>query len=211
LADAYPAGRLTLIQGDALQTDLASIDEDRNHLQEKRIIANLPYNIGTNLLLQWLNALALARQDNKPLPFSGMALMFQREVAERLVAKPGSKAYGRLSVAGQWVCQTRIAFHLPAAAFTPPPRVASSVLLLTPHQEAPAPAHWQTLQDITAAAFNQRRKMLRQSLKSYTASWGVSVRALLDLARISEDRRADSLSISEFCALSQSLRTLTQK
>ena len=153
LADlvAAAAGRLTVLEADALT--VAPVDLGP---PPRWIVANLPYNVGTKLLLGWLRQ----RQD-----LAGMTLMFQREVADRLVAAPGSKAYGRLSVITAWCCQTEFLFGVPARAFTPPPKIASAVVRLTPHASPPCLATWDALERVTAAAFGQRRKMLRSSLR----------------------------------------------
>ncbi len=157
-----------------------------------RIVANLPYNIGTVLLTNWL-AQASA--------FASLTLMFQREVAERLIAKPGSKAYGRLSVLTQWLCNVERLFNLPAEAFVPPPKVASSVVRLTPRAEPLAPAGIADLERVTAAAFGQRRKMVRSSLKSL----GGNTVALLAEAGVEPTARAEDLPVEAFCALARAL------
>jgi 16S rRNA (adenine1518-N6/adenine1519-N6)-dimethyltransferase len=184
LAAAYP-GRLELIDGDALALDPAELGEP-----PRRIVANLPYNIGTALLLRWLDRIG---------EYESLTLMFQREVAERLVAGPRGPAYGRLSVPVQWLCTARILFDIPARAFTPPPKVTSSVVQLVPRPAPLAPADKATLERVTAAAFGQRRKMLRSSLKSL----GVPVEALLAAAGIAGTARAEELSVAEFCALAR--------
>jgi 16S rRNA (adenine1518-N6/adenine1519-N6)-dimethyltransferase len=186
LAAAYP-GRLDLVAGDALELDPASFSE-----KPRKIVANLPYNIATPLLLGWLE---------RACEFESLTLMFQREVAERLVASPRSKSYGRLSVLVQWVAEARILFDVPARAFVPPPRVTSSVVSVIPRAEPPAVAHRPTLERITAAAFGQRRKMLRTSLKPL----GIPVEQLLDRAGVSPTARAEELTISEFCALARGI------
>lgn len=154
VAAAYP-GRLKLVEGDALETDMAALVD-----RPARIVANLPYNIATPLLVGWLQT--------EPWPpwFSSLTLMFQREVAERIVATPGSKAYGRLGVLAQWRTRPRILFDVDRRAFTPPPSVTSSIVELLPRQVPLAPANPQVLELVVAAAFGQRRKMLRASLKS---------------------------------------------
>jgi len=153
IVDRYP-GRLDVIHGDALSTDFAALAEGST-----RIVANLPYNIATPLLVGWLRA--------EPWPpfYESMTLMFQREVAERIVADPGSKTYGRLAVLAGWRTAARIQFNIPAAAFTPPPKVMSSVVGFVPRAR-PLPADPAVLERVVAAAFGQRRKMLRQSLRS---------------------------------------------
>jgi 16S rRNA (adenine1518-N6/adenine1519-N6)-dimethyltransferase len=186
LAARYP-GRLDIIEGDALALDPAALIA-----APRRIVANLPYNIATVLLLKWLDRIG---------DYESLTLMFQREVAERLVAAPRTPAYGRLSVLVQWLCEVRMMFDIPPQAFTPPPKVTSTVVRLTPRPEPLAPADKSTLERVTAAAFGQRRKMLRSSLKSL----GVPVEPLLTAAGILGTARAEELSVTEFCALTQCL------
>jgi len=190
LAAAYP-GRLEIVEADALACDLSVLGEP-----PRRLIANLPYNISTALLLAWLAALA-----KDPHCFAGMVLMFQKEVAARLGAAPRSKDYGRLSVITQWLCAVEPLFEIPARAFTPPPKVTSTVVGLLPRAAPLAPADFETLQRVTAAAFGQRRKMLRQSLKSL----GSDPAALLAAARVPETARAEELDVAAFCALAREL------
>ena len=175
----YP-GRLEIVPGDALATDFAAIADG-----QVRIVANLPYNIGTELLVRWLTVAAW------PPFYASMTLMFQREVAERIVAAPGSPAYGRLGVLAGWRTQARIAFDVSPQAFTPPPKVTSSVVHLVP-RAAPLDADVTTLGKVTEAAFGQRRKMLRQSLKRFGGE------ALLERLGIDPARRAETLSVEEF-------------
>jgi 16S rRNA (adenine1518-N6/adenine1519-N6)-dimethyltransferase len=189
LAEAAP-GRLEVIQADALQFDLAQLGADR-----LVAVANLPYNIGTPLLLRWLERIEL---------FDSLALMFQREVAERLAAAPGSGAYGRLSVLVQWLCEVRIALHLPGRAFVPPPQVASSLVQLTPRPRPLAPADKGALERVLAAAFGQRRKMLRASLKSLTDD----PIALLEPAEVPPTARAEEIDVAGFCRLARSYSAL---
>jgi 16S rRNA (adenine1518-N6/adenine1519-N6)-dimethyltransferase len=184
LSAAYP-DRLTIVDGDALALDPATLADP-----PRRIVANLPYNIATALLLRWLDRIG---------DYQSLTLMFQREVAERLVAAPRSPAYGRLSVLVQWLCETKILFDIPPQAFTPPPKVISSVVRLTPRSAPLAPAEKAVLERVTAAAFGQRRKMLRASLKSL----GVPVEPLLAAAGIAGTARAEELSVAEFCALAR--------
>jgi 16S rRNA (adenine1518-N6/adenine1519-N6)-dimethyltransferase len=184
VSDHYP-GRLEVVAGDALQTDFAALAAAG---QPARIVANLPYNIGTELLVRWLTTAQW------PPFYLSMTLMFQREVAERIVAKPGAEAYGRLGVLAGWRTDARIAFDVPPQAFTPPPKVTSSVVHLTPRQ-SPLPANVKTLGRVTEAAFGQRRKMLRQSLKSLGGE------SLLAAAGIDGTRRAETLSVEEFVRL----------
>jgi len=190
LAEAYP-GRLELVEADALEVEAAALGE-----APRRIVANLPYNVATPLLLRWLAALAA-----EPGTFAGFALMFQKEVAERLTAVPSTKAYGRLSVMAQWLCQVRPLFEVPARAFTPPPKVVSTVVGLKPRERPLAPARLKTLERVTAAAFGQRRKMLRQSLRTL----GADTAALIAAAHVPETARAEELKVEEFCALAREL------
>ena len=180
--------RLTLIEGDALEVDASELTEGPLH-----IAANLPYNIGTQLLVDWLEA------DPWPPFWSSLTLMFQREVAERIVATPGTGAYGRLSVLAQWRSEARIAMKLAAAAFTPPPKVASAVVHIVPGN-APDGVEAGTLSRLTDAAFGQRRKMLRQSLKGMPGA----LDALADVG-IDPTRRAETVSVEEFVAVAARL------
>jgi 16S rRNA (adenine1518-N6/adenine1519-N6)-dimethyltransferase len=186
VAEAY-AGRLTVIEGDAL-----SIDWARLAPPPRIVVANLPYNIATVLLTTWLHAIDA---------FESLTLMFQREVAERLLAAPGTKDYGRLSVLTQWLAEPRLLFGLPPTAFTPPPKVHSSVVRFTPRPAPLAPAGIATLERVTAAAFGQRRKMLRASLRRLE----VDTARLLDEAGIVPTARAEELTVQEFCALARAL------
>jgi 16S rRNA (adenine1518-N6/adenine1519-N6)-dimethyltransferase len=186
IAAAFP-GRMEIISGDALEIDAAALGEP-----PRRIVSNLPYNIGTALLLNWLRA---------PEAFAGMTLMFQKEVADRLLARPGGKDYGRLSVLAQWLAVVRPLFEIPAAAFTPPPKVTSTVVQITPRPQPLCTASRAFLERVTAAGFGQRRKMLRQSLKSLSPSPG----ALLAAAGIPETARAEQVDIPGFCALARAL------
>jgi 16S rRNA (adenine1518-N6/adenine1519-N6)-dimethyltransferase len=186
LAALYP-GRLAIVDGDALKIDPVTLAE-----KPRRIVANLPYNIATALLLRWLGRIG---------EYESLTLMFQREVAERLVAAPRTPAYGRLSILVQWLCEARILFDIPPRAFTPAPKVTSSVVRLTPRPMPLAPADKAVLERVTAAAFGQRRKMLRASLKSL----GVPVEPLLAAAGIAGTARAEELSVTEFCALASAL------
>lgn len=184
----YP-GRLEVISGDAMKTDFSALAAG----EPAKIVANLPYNIGTELLVRWLTP------ENWPPFYASMTLMFQREVAERIVARPGSDAYGRLGVLAGWRTQAAIAFDVPPQAFTPPPKVTSSVVHLVPRAE-PLPADAKRLARVTEAAFGQRRKMLRQSVKSLGGE------ALLESVGIDPTRRAETLSIEEFVALANAGR-----
>ncbi|MCE9651089.1 MAG: 16S rRNA (adenine(1518)-N(6)/adenine(1519)-N(6))-dimethyltransferase RsmA [Parvibaculum sp.] len=185
-------GRLTIVEGDALATDMAALVDG-----PARIVANLPYNIATPLLIgSWLQS------DRWPPWYASLTLMFQKEVAERIVAAPGSKAYGRLGVASQWRTRARMLFDIDRRAFTPPPSITSTVVELIPRAEPLAPADPRALEVIVAAAFGQRRKMLRSSLKSLTAD----AQAILDTAGIDGTRRAEELSVEEFCALARAYK-----
>lgn len=184
-------GRLTLVEADALTVEPTDLGP-----APRTIVANLPYNVGTALLTAWLQRLA-----QEPGCLDGLILMFQREVAERLIATPRSKAYGRLAVLTQWLCRADIAFDVPATAFTPPPKVVSSVVRLQPRPAPLAPCGLRSLERVTAAAFGQRRKMLRQSLKSL----GTPPGSLLAAAGLPETARAEELSVEDFCALARAL------
>jgi len=186
LAAAYP-GRLELVEGDALELDPAALTD-----APRKIVANLPYNIATALLLRWLDNIGA---------YDSLTLMFQREVAERLVAVPRSPAYGRLSVIVQWLAEPKILFDLPPRAFVPPPKVTSSVVSLMRRAMPLAPANKATLERVTAAAFGQRRKMLRQSLKSLS----VDPARLAAAAGIDATRRAETVPVSGFVAMAREL------
>nr|WP_295463535.1 16S rRNA (adenine(1518)-N(6)/adenine(1519)-N(6))-dimethyltransferase RsmA [Mesorhizobium sp.] len=188
IADAYP-GRLEIISGDALATDYVAL---ASNLADVRIVANLPYNIGTELLVKWLTV------PDWPPFWRSMTLMFQREVAERVVAKAGDDAYGRLGVLAGWRSEARIAFDISPQAFWPPPKVTSSVVHIVP-RPSPLPADLKRLERVTLAAFGQRRKMLRQSLK------GIGGETLLAKAGIDGTRRAETLSVEEFVRLANGL------
>jgi 16S rRNA (adenine1518-N6/adenine1519-N6)-dimethyltransferase len=183
---AVALGRLEVIEADALRFDVAGLGAD--HLVA---VANLPYNIATPLLLRWLDRIEL---------FETMVLMFQREVAERLAAAPGTAAYGRLSVLVQWLCEVKIALHLPGRAFVPPPQVSSSVVQLVTRPQPLAPADKHVLERVLAATFGQRRKMLRVSLKSLTAD----PIALLEAAGVPPTARAEEIDVAGFCSLARS-------
>ncbi len=188
---AAAPGRLTVLQGDALAINPAQ------HLTAPiRIVANLPYNVGTELLVRWLTP-----QDWPPF-WQSLTLMFQKEVAERIVAKPGSKAYGRLAILAQWRCDARIAMHLPPQAFTPAPKVSSAVVHLTRLEQPRYPAEARVLSDIVARAFNQRRKMLRASLRGLTPD----LEDVLKSVGISPTQRAEEIGLEQFCALARAVR-----
>lgn len=187
IAAHYP-GRLEVIFGDALKADIGALAGGL----PIRIVANLPYNVGTELLIRWLTL------PDWPPYYQSMTLMFQREVAQRIVATPGSDAYGRLGVLAGWRTSAKIAFDVPPQAFTPPPKVTSSIVHLVP-REAPLPADVKALGRVTEAAFGQRRKMLRQSLKSLGGE------RLLEATGIDGTRRAETLSVAEFVALANAI------
>lgn len=183
----YHDGRLKVIEGDALKVEYRQLLD-----RPARIISNLPYNVATPLLTGWLLS--------EPWPswFDSMTLMFQKEVAERICASPGSKAYGRLSVLAQWRCECSIAFDVSPKAFTPPPKVTSSIVVLIP-RPAPLPCEPSKLERVTMAAFGQRRKMLRAALKP------LGGQGLLERAGIDGERRAENLSVEEFVSLANVL------
>lgn len=190
IAATYP-GRLIVVHGDALALDHGTVLKEAGidlAADTIRIAANLPYNIATPLLTGWL-------EPTRWPPFwSGMTLMFQREVAQRICARPGDKAWGRLGVLADWRCHSEIAFDLPPRAFSPPPKVTSSVVLLQPRSD-PHPVNEDALSRVVQAAFGQRRKMLRQSLKALGGD------TVLQRAGIDGTRRAETLSTEEFIAL----------
>ena len=189
LADAAE-GRLTVIEGDALKADETALAAQYAPGLTPKIVSNLPYNVGTALLIRWLTGAFTP---------ASMTLMFQKEVAERIAAPAGDDAYGRLSVLSQALAETRVAMTLPARAFTPPPRVDSAVAFLQPRAEPPAPAIVAALEKITAAAFGQRRKMLRSSLKTLGGE------ALCAKAGIDANARAETIDIAGFLRLAAAL------
>jgi len=188
IAVAYP-GRLTIIAGDAMTINYAALADGPT-----RIVANLPYNIGTELLIGWLTA------DPWPPFYESLTLMFQREVAERIVAQPGDDAYGRLAVLAGWRTDARIAFNVARSAFTPPPNVTSAVVHLVPKPVDPSIVV-RKLEAVTRAAFGQRRKMVRQSLKAT----GVPVEMLLAAAELKGDERAEVLPVEAFLKMARVL------
>ena len=187
ISDHYP-DRLEVLPGDALKADFATLAGN----EPVKIVANLPYNIGTELLVGWLTA------PKWPPFYDSLTLMFQREVAERIVARTGEDAYGRLGILARWRAEAKIAFDVPPQAFTPPPKVTSSVVHLVP-RALPLPADVRRLGRVTEAAFGQRRKMLRQSLKS------IGGEKLLEAAGIDGTRRAETLSVEEFVRLANTI------
>ncbi len=188
IADAYP-GRLHVIEGDAMEIDVTQ------HLTPPvKIAANLPYNVGTALLTSWLDP------PDWPPFWDSLTLMFQREVADRIVAWPGSKAYGRLSILAGWRTEAKIVMDLPPQAFTPPPKVRSAVVHLKARPEPLYPADPKILRDLVARSFQQRRKMLRASLKSYP-----DIETKLERAGIDPKARAETIDLERFCALARAL------
>ncbi|HEY1719756.1 MAG TPA: 16S rRNA (adenine(1518)-N(6)/adenine(1519)-N(6))-dimethyltransferase RsmA [Magnetospirillaceae bacterium] len=185
VAAAYP-GRLEVVQGDALETDAATLG-----IAPRRIVANLPYNVGTPLLIGWLHQAEA---------FESFTLMFQKEVADRLAAATRAEAYGRLAVIAQWRCKVKPQFNVAREAFVPPPNVANTVIRLEPYAEPLFPARMETLERVTAAAFGQRRKMLRSSLKSLG-----DAAALLDMAGLDGTARAEEIDVAGFCALARAV------
>ena len=189
IATAYP-GRLEVIEGDALALD------PQSHLTPPiRVAANLPYNIGTELLVRWLTPPAW------PPFWDSLTLMFQREVAERIVAQPGSKTYGRLAILAQWRAEAKIVMHLPPGAFTPPPKVSSAVVHLTALETPRFEADAAVLSRVVAAAFNQRRKMLRAALKGIAPD----IEDRLIAAGLAPTDRAEQISLEGFCALARAV------
>ncbi len=178
---AAAEGRLAVIEGDALAIDAATIGE-----APRRIVANLPYNIATPLLFAWLAHLR---------DFESLTLMFQKEVAERITARPSTKAYGRLAVMTQWVGEPKKLFDIPPQAFTPPPKVTSSVVRIVPRPAPDGDADPKTMERLVATAFNQRRKMIRSSLREY--------KERLEAAGIDQTRRAEQLNVEEYVRLAK--------
>ena len=185
LTDAYP-DRLVVQEADALRYDVTGIPGPR------MIVSNLPYNISAPLIIKWLGAIKGLER---------LVIMVQKEVAARLAAPAGGKTYGRLSVITQWLCEVDIAFNVDPRAFTPPPKVVSSVVVMKPRPEPLAPASWRHLEAVTAAAFNQRRKMLRASLKAMKFDF--------EALEIAPTARAEELSVPEFCRLARALEAST--
>jgi 16S rRNA (adenine1518-N6/adenine1519-N6)-dimethyltransferase len=187
IAAAYPV-RLAIAEGDALKLDTIAECEARALPAPYRVVANLPYNVATPLLLGWLANITR---------YESLTLMFQKEVADRLVAKPRTKAYGRLAIAAQWRCTIDLMFTLPPSAFVPPPKVESAVVRLVPRVAPLAPADPALLERVTAAAFGQRRKMLRQALKALGGE------SLCRAAGVEPTARAEELNIEQFAALAR--------
>lgn len=186
---AATTDRLNIIEADALKADLPALVP-----APRAIVANLPYNIGTLLLINWLHQASA---------YHAMTLMFQLEVAERICAQPGTSAYGRISVLAQYLCDVTMLMRIPAGAFAPPPKVESALIRLVPHPVQPPRVELALMERLTAAAFGQRRKMLRGALKSLGGE------ALCDAAGIDAARRAETLSVAEFVALMQAFKART--
>jgi 16S rRNA (adenine1518-N6/adenine1519-N6)-dimethyltransferase len=193
---AVAGERLEILHGDALKTDLLSAVPG-----PRKIVANLPYNAGTQMLLNWLDAV----YREGPQAFASLTLMFQKEVAERIVAAPGNKDYGRLSVLCQWLCDCRWDMELPPGAFSPPPKVSSAVITLTPRPKPLVDVKKESLEKVVASAFGQRRKMLRGALKSL----GVDAEALLKEAGIDGSLRAERLDVPTLARLARTYQDRT--
>jgi 16S rRNA (adenine1518-N6/adenine1519-N6)-dimethyltransferase len=194
-------GRLEIVSADALSLDESQLFAEHGFNGRVRVAANLPYNIGTALLVKWLTT------ENWPPWWHSLTLMFQRELAQRVVAQSGTNAYGRLSVLAQWRARTQILFDVNPRAFTPPPKVASAVIRVESLQQPIAPAQLVDLEAVTAAAFGQRRKMLRQSLKGLTPA----AERLLQAANIPPTARAEELSVMQFASLARAWRAQAQR
>jgi 16S rRNA (adenine1518-N6/adenine1519-N6)-dimethyltransferase len=193
IADVYP-GRLEVLHGDALDYDTAALGE-----APRRVVANLPYNVATPLILGWLRRIGA---------FATIVVMLQKEVVDRLAAKRRTKDYGRLSVVTQWLCTVEPLFDVNPRAFTPPPKVTSTVVRLTPRAQPLAPCRMDALEEVTAAAFNQRRKMLRAALKPLAARVDVSAEDLCEQAGLTPTARAEELAVEDFCALARTIDLL---
>ncbi len=187
LADAFPQ-QLEWIEGDALEIDAAALLGPGHH-----VVANLPYNVGTALLVRWLSS------ETWPPAWASLTLMFQLEVAQRIVASPGSADYGRLAVLAQWRSSARIAMKVHRSAFTPPPKVMSAVVHIVPASQ-PEGVRLATLERVTAAAFGQRRKMLRQSLKGVPHALEA-----MELLSLAPTARAETLSVADYVAIARAI------
>ncbi len=185
LAEFFP-DRLQVVEADALKMDISELSEGR----PCQIVANLPYNIATPLLTKWLKDVY-----ENPSLIERMVLMFQKEVADRIIAKPSTKAYGRLSILSQWLCQCHTAFDLAPSVFIPPPKVTSSVVIFNPHKDLQNKPKFESVEKITAQAFNQRRKMLRSSLKDYCD--------ILSKYDMNITDRAENLSVKQFLEIAR--------
>lgn len=190
---ARVSGKLRIIHSNALKVDIEKELEG-----EIKIVANLPYNVGTKMLINWLTA--------EPIFWSQAVLMFQKEVAERVVASPRDNHYGRLAILAQSVANTRLAFEVPANAFSPPPKVDSAVVVLEPLPEEQRFPDLKLLGEVTMAAFGQRRKMLRKSLKSIAKKYGLDAETWCDTCGIDPQRRPETLSVKEFQTLAGTIQ-----
>lgn len=188
---AVSEGKLVIVEGDALEVDEAALLAQYADSPVGHLVSNLPYNVGTPLLIKWLTG---------PWTPASLTLMFQKEVADRIAARPGADAYGRLGVISQAVCAARVVMDLPARAFTPPPKVASAVVRLDPHAERPPAALLSALEQVTGAAFGQRRKMLRSSLKTLGGE------ALCERAGVDPNARAEVIDGAGFLRLAAALQ-----
>ena len=187
---AHYDGRLDVIFGDALEVDVTQ------HLQGPvKVVANLPYNVGTELLVRWLTP------ENWPPYWDSLTLMFQKEVAQRIVAQPKTKAYGRLALLAQWRCNAKMVMEISPQAFTPPPKVTSAVVHIERLSEPRFPADAKVLERVVATAFNQRRKMLRASLKSLSPN----IEEILNSVGIIPTQRAEEINLEQFCALARAI------
>ncbi len=198
LAVAYGAGRLKILQADALKVNLLE-----QVTEPRKIIANLPYNVGTLMLLKWLDDIA----EYGAGAYSSLTLMFQDEVAQRIIAAPDTSEYGRLSVMSQFLCECRYDFQLPPGAFSPPPKVHSAVITIIPREKPLFQVSKSALEKVVAAAFGQRRKMLRSALKQL----GMPVEELLERAGIEGTLRAEVLDVATFCRLAQVYEGMAQR
>ncbi len=192
ISAAYP-GRLEVISADALEVNWRDVI-----VGPAKIVANLPYNVATALLLGWIS------DEVWPPWFSSLTLMFQKEVAERIVAKPGTEHYGRLSIISQWRCTAQKLFDVNRSAFTPPPKITSSIVHLVPRAVCEPICELKNLERVTAAGFGQRRKMLRSSLKAVFEN----PEAVLENLGLEPQKRAEELSVSDFARLAQILKKL---
>lgn len=183
-------GVLEIVQEDALHADLPALAQKFGGKPPFVIVANLPYNIATPLLTGWMEQIY-----NQPALYRELVLMFQKEVAQRIVGKPSSKTYGRLSILCQWLCTAKIMFDVPASAFTPPPKVTSSIVRLVPRAPDGEQPSFEMMETITAAAFGQRRKMIRGSLKDYMP--------FVQQCGLREEARAEELDVKDFVALAR--------
>ena len=191
---AYAGDRFDYIQADASEVSCATIGQP-----PRAVVANLPYNVGTSLLLGWLDDISQSSD-----AYSGLTLMFQREVAERITAKPFSKAYGRISILAQWLCEVHLLMPVPAAAFVPPPKVDSAVIQLIPRKSPLFPASKAALEKVVAIAFQQRRKMLKSALKPLSSAL---VDQLTD-AGFDVTLRPDQLSVEDYCMIARRYEAL---